>query len=235
MVAAFKKNITSLLKASLYVVINNDYSDPDLQHKSNMLAEIVVKNGCDIVQYRPKRIRYLKMFKEASLISEVCAHHRVPFIINDHIDLAIEVNADGIHLGQGDISIQHARAILGNDKIIGLTVRSVDEALKAPLHLLDYVSIGGVFPTKSNKLETKLLGLTGLKNVIKVIKNSHPNLPIVSIAGLNETNIADVINCGVDSIAVISAISKVEFPKIACSMIKDVIVSASKKEVQNVS
>lgn len=229
-----KKIYTQLLfNGCLYIAINNDYSNLDIRHKSLSIAKTVVDNGCDILQYRARNISYFKMLDEAKAMSQICANAGTAFIINNHIDLAFYVKADGVHLSHQDVSVAQARAILGADKIIGLTLRSLSEVENIDisiLEMLDYVSIAGVFSQEKNLTEQQQqpLGLAGLKQMLDVLNKKMPNLATVGIGGIDENNVEQVLLCGADSISVVSAISQAAKPAMTCRKIKRNLTKALK-------
>lgn len=222
------KNYKQILSGGvLYVAINNDYSNQDIRHKSLAVANAVAEGGCDILQYRARNISYHKMLDEAKSISQICAEHNIPFIINNYIDLALDVQADGVHLSLQDVSVMHTRAILGADKLIGLTLRSVSDARDielSTLEMLDYISIANVFVTQSDLSDFPPIGLEELANIVAILKQKAPSLAIVAIGGINETNILQVLDCGVKAISVISAVSQAQKPVATCKKLKKLIL-----------
>ena len=112
-------------------------------------VEETVKAGTTFVQLREKNISYDEFTNEAKLIKKICAEYNVPFVINDNVTLAKEVDADGVHIGQDDMSITEERAIIGNDKILGVSVQTVKDAILAEQMGADYLGVGAVFPTNS--------------------------------------------------------------------------------------
>lgn len=231
MQANLKKHKENLSNGTLYVAINNDYSNQNIRHKSLAVATAVVEGGCDILQYRARNISYHKMLDEAKSIGKLCAQHNIPFIINNYIDLALDVQADGVHLSLQDVSVMHTRAILGADKIIGLTLRSVSDAQDidiSTLEMLDYISIANVFTTQSDLSVLPPIGLKELANMVVIIKEKAPDLAIVAIGGINEANMLQVLNCGVNAVSVISAISQAQKPAAACKKLKKIILKTFK-------
>uniref|UniRef100_A0A2A4Z7P9 Thiamine-phosphate synthase n=1 Tax=OCS116 cluster bacterium TaxID=2030921 RepID=A0A2A4Z7P9_9PROT len=228
-----KKYKENLSNGTLYVAINNDYSNQNIRHKSLAVANAVAESGCDILQYRARNISYHKMLDEAKSIAQICALHNLPFIINNYIDLAIDVQADGVHLSLQDVSVAQTRAILGDEKLIGLTLRSVSDAQnidQTTLEMLDYVSVANIFATKSDTSNAKPLGLYELTDITSIIKDRAPHLAIVAIGGINETNITQVLNCGVKAVSVISAISQAQKPAAACKKLKKLILKTLKTQ-----
>jgi len=159
-----------------------------------------INAGCKIIQYREKKLSTREMIKEAELIKKEC-NKKALFLINDRIDIALAVDADGVHIGQNDMPIEIARNILGDEKIIGLSVNNLDEAIKAQNYGLNYIGVGPIFTTETKKNTRSPCG----SSMIGKIKE-HVNLPIIAIGGINKNNIEEVLHAGADSIAAVSAI-----------------------------
>lgn len=224
----YKNNVKSIFNAGVYVGINNDYSDQDIRHKSLSIANAIINSGCDIIQYRPRKISYFKMLNEAQSISELCLKGNIPFIVNDYVDLALDVNADGIHLSGDEISASHARAILGPSKIIGTTIRSSQQAKTVPLDYLDYVSITNIYSTEPSFPDDRVIGLAELRNARNIIRKRAPDIIIIGIGGVDESNAADVIKCGVDAVSVVTAISHAAKPATTYRKLKKIVKNALK-------
>lgn len=163
-------------------------------------VKIALQNGVTCLQYREKHLPLEERLAEAKAIASLCRKYQIPFIINDDVHLALACDADGVHLGQDDISIEEARKIIGHQKIIGMTAHNVTEALKAQLQGADYLGLGAVFPT-STKGNTIPLSLDTLKKIC-----SQVNIPKVAIAGITASNIQKLAGTGIDGVAVVSAI-----------------------------
>ena len=160
-----------------------------------------VKGGVKIVQYREKEASTKKMIEEAAKIMEICRKNNVIFIINDRVDVALAVDADGVHLGQNDMPYLDARKILGREKIIGLSAESFEKALLNEKIGADYTGIGPIFSTSTKKDLPSPIGI----EPIKQLKNKI-NIPFVAIGGINEMNIDEVLNAGAGNVAIISGI-----------------------------
>lgn len=163
-------------------------------------AKSAIKAGIKILQYREKRISTKQMIEEAGKIRKLCEENNVLFLINDRIDVALAVDADGVHLSQEDMPYKLARKLLGKNKIIGLSAHSVKEALHNQEIGADYTSIGPIYYTKTKKI-AKPIGLKPIKELKNRLK-----IPFVAIGGINESNIDDVLKAGAKNIAMISAI-----------------------------
>ncbi|MDD3318051.1 MAG: thiamine phosphate synthase, partial [Methanosarcina sp.] len=159
-----------------------------------------VESGCRIVQYREKNKSTKEMVFEASEIKRICSDRAI-FLVNDRIDVALAVDADGVHIGQDDMPIEKARKLLGEDKIIGLSVRNREEAIQAEKSGADYIGLGPIFDTATKKDAGEGIGPLKIKEVKAAIK-----LPIVAIGGINKENCESVVQNGADSLVAISAV-----------------------------
>jgi len=162
-----------------------------------------LKENVRVIQYREKNASTGRMFKEAREYARICGESgkRVIFLVNDRIDIALAADADGVHIGQDDLPCAVARKLLGPGKIIGVTVHSVEEALRAVGDGADYVATSPVFPTETKKDAGRASG-AGLISDIK--KNT--SVPVVAIGGIKFENAREVIQAGADMICAISAV-----------------------------
>lgn len=163
-------------------------------------VEAALKGGATFVQLREKELAESSYREEAGRIRDLCRSWRVPFVINDNVELAAELDADGVHVGQSDLEAEAARRILGPDKIIGVSVKTVEQALKAQAAGAAYLGVGAVFPTQSKQDADSITrdALTGITRAVEI--------PVVAIGGIQEHNIMELTGCGVDGVAVISAL-----------------------------
>ncbi|AKB78462.1 Thiamin-phosphate pyrophosphorylase [Methanosarcina horonobensis HB-1 = JCM 15518] len=187
----------SLLKEiDFYLVTDSGLS------KKGTLSDVKesVEAGCKIIQYREKDKSTKEMIDEASEIKRICGDRAI-FLVNDRIDVALAVDADGVHIGQDDMPIETARKLLGADKIIGLTVHNVDEAVEAEKKGADYVGLGSIFDTSTKKDAGKGIGPARIREVKNAIK-----VPVVAIGGINKENCRSVVENGADSLVAISAV-----------------------------
>ncbi|OBR94360.1 thiamine-phosphate synthase [Clostridium ragsdalei P11] len=183
---------------SLYLVTNRSFlKDKPLQQA----VEEAILGGVTMVQLREKDASTREFYEIAKEVKKVTDHYKVPFLINDRLDIAQTVDADGVHLGQSDMPINTARKILGKNKIIGISAGNVNEALEAEKSGADYIGIGTIFFTGTKKDIDTPIGIGGLRKIYSSI-----NIPAVAIGGVNETNFKEVLSTGVDGISVISAI-----------------------------
>jgi len=182
------------------------------------IVEQAVKGGVTMVQLREKNCSTLEFVKLAISLKKLLAHFRVPLIINDRLDVALASDADGLHIGQEDMPCNIARKILGNDKIIGLSVESFDQALEANNLDVDYIGISPVFVTGTKPELTSALGLAGIRKISGVSKH-----PVVAIGGINAKNAAEVLMAGADGLAVVSAIVSADDPMKAARELRKII------------
>ena len=163
-------------------------------------VECSLKGGVTCLQLREKDLNDEDFLKEALEIKSVCNEYRVPFIINDNVEVAVKCDADGVHIGQCDMGVKKAREIVGDEMIIGVSAQTVEQALSAQADGADYIGVGTVFPT-STKLDADFVDYETLKNICNAVE-----IPVVAIGGINESNISELSGSGVDGIALVSAI-----------------------------
>lgn len=180
------------------------------QSKISHLEQIkqVVNAGVSWVQYRPKDIPEDKILSEGAAIADFCKNHQVVFIMNDHVEIAKELNADGVHLGKDDMSLSSARKILGEKKIIGGTSNILEDILEAIAQGVNYVGLGPFRFTQTKKNLSPVLGLNAYAEIVSSLKNHGFNIPIVAIGGITTPDIAPLLNTGIHGIALSSYISE---------------------------
>jgi thiamine-phosphate pyrophosphorylase len=195
------------------------------------LAELAasIADSATLVQLRDKHGSTRTIVEEARTLRTVLEPKGVPLLINDRVDVALAAEADGVHIGQDDIAPADARLLLGRSGIIGLSVKTVEQAKEAPLHLLDYVAVGGVYGTTSKENTSTPIGIDGLRAIVEVIRSRERNYPICAIAGINAGNAADVIAAGADGVAVISALSLASDPQKAAKDLRVLVDGALKQ------
>lgn len=164
------------------------------------MVEQALIGGCDAIQLREKTLAKRELIEKASKIKELCVKYNAYFIVNDHIDVAYAVKADGVHLGHTDTPLNIAREILGYDKIIGASSHSVEEALTNQ-KIADYISCSPIFPTPT-KPEYKPVGLELIKKYIE----AKINVPFFALGGIDESNIDLVLKAGAKRIAMVRGI-----------------------------
>jgi thiamine-phosphate pyrophosphorylase len=192
-------------------------------HQLADLAAWCVRGGATLVQLRDKRSETRALIEEARAIKQALMPFVVPFVVNDRVDVAITASADGVHLGQDDMAVEDARRLLGSNAIIGLSIKSVEEAEAARLDLVDYVGSGGVYATSSKQQKNAPIGPAGLARIIAVLRRRAPDLPVCGIAGIDASNAAEVIAAGADGVAVISALSLAPSPETAARQLREIV------------
>lgn len=178
-----------------------------------------VIGGVSLVQLREKKASSLDFYKVSKKVKEVTDKFNIPLIINDRIDIALSVDAAGVHIGQEDLPCKIARQILPKDKIIGVSVHNIEEAVKAQEDGADYLGCGAMFTT-STKSDVSNLTIDKLAEIKKGV-----NIPVVAIGGINQDNVSALRNTNIDGIAVVSAIVGNEDPKRAAENIKSLFTS----------
>jgi thiamine-phosphate pyrophosphorylase len=171
------------------------------------LAQAVGDGGATLVQLRNKLGSTRQLVAQARELKALLAPRSIPLLVNDRVDIALAAAADGVHVGQDDMQPADARRLLGPRAIIGLSIKTVAQAQAAPIEVVDYVCIGGVFATTSKHNPEPPVGIDGLKSILAAVRRRAPRLPVGAIAGIDAKNAAAVVAAGVDGIAVISALS----------------------------
>lgn len=164
-----------------------------------------VRGGVTLVQYRNKHGNTRRMIDDVRALKRGLAPYEVPVLVNDRLDVALAAGADGIHVGQSDMPVETARRLLGPDKIIGLTIKARAHLLQAPVDVLDYWSIGGVFPTRTKNNPDAPVGADGLADLVAIAR-ARSDMPITAIAGITLENLSEVWAAGIDGVAVVSSI-----------------------------
>jgi thiamine-phosphate pyrophosphorylase len=174
------------------------------------IVRAAVRGGVTCVQLREKTCSTREFIAEALAIRNFLKSHGIPFIINDRVDVALAVGADGVHLGQTDMPLAMARAILGRSHIIGVSAESLRDAAEAEAGGADYLGVSPIFVTATKTDTAAPLGLEGLRAIRRTV-----NLPLVAIGGVGTANAAEVIASGADGVAVVSAIVTAADPEFA--------------------
>ncbi len=211
----------------LYALVDPERSGG---HALPELARAVVEGGATLLQLRDKHGSTRAMVETARAIKAAVAGSGVPLLINDRVDVALAAEADGIHVGQDDMAVADARRLLGPGRIIGLSMKTVEQAQEAPLSALDYVCIGGVFATLSKDNPQPPIGVDGLRRIAAAVRARQPGFPVGAIAGIDATNAAAVMAAGVDGIAVISALSMTSDPAGAARTLRASVDGASRAQ-----
>ena len=179
----------------------------------------VLENGATFLQIREKDLDENTFEKEAEDLKALCASYKVPYVVNDSVEIAMDIDADGVHVGQSDIKGRDIRAMIGPDKILGISAGTVEEAQAAEKAGADYIGVGAVFGT-STKKDARNLSMEKLKEI-----SSSVSIPVVAIGGINASNLMELAGSGVAGVAVVSAIFAAEDPGQAT---KDLKVLAQK-------
>lgn len=174
-----------------------------------------VSGGVTLVQLREKAMASDRMVERARALKAVLAPLGIPLIINDRLEVTLAAAADGLHLGQDDMAPAEARAALGPDKILGVSAGDAEEAAIADPALVDYVGVGPVYPTGSKADAGEAIGLTGLTAMRRLL-----SLPMVAIGGIQADRAAEVMACGVEGVAVVSAICAAADPEAAARALR---------------
>ncbi|KAF2677906.1 TMP-TENI-domain-containing protein [Lentithecium fluviatile CBS 122367] len=223
---------------SLYLVTDSTEAllgDRDLVE----VVEQALLGGVTIVQYRDKTSDTGDLVATATALHEKCKLHNIPLVINDRVDVALAVGCEGVHLGQDDMDVASARAILGPDRIIGATVSSIEEARKAVERGADYLGIGTLYATNTKKNTKDIIGINGIRKILKYLDDAdEPSQKVktVCIGGVNASNLQRVLYQlyapsslskpkTIDGVAVVSAIIGVRDPRTAASHLRSLIAS----------
>jgi thiamine-phosphate pyrophosphorylase len=190
------------------------------------LARLVAQGGATLLQLRDKCSATRLMVDRARDIKASLQAFEVPLLINDRVDVALACDADGVHVGQQDMAVEDARRLLGREAIIGLSIKTATEAEAAPLDILDYVGVGGVFATSSKENPAPAIGVAGLARIADIVRRRAPKFPLCGIAGITIDNAPQVIAAGADGVAVISALSLDSNPQAAARKMRVVIDAA---------
>jgi thiamine-phosphate pyrophosphorylase len=202
---------------ALYVVTDRGLS------RGRENAEVVrraLAGGATMIQYREKSLPDDAMAEEAAHLLVLCRAAGVPLVINDRIDVALRVGADGLHVGQGDLDPGEARRRLGDGRILGVSVHDAGEARRAEALGADYIAANGLFPTASKTDLGAPLGLDGLARIA-----AATSLPVVAIGGIHAGNAASVVRAGAAGIAVISAVVSADDIEGACAVLRQAVVA----------
>ncbi|WP_407453354.1 thiamine phosphate synthase [Methanobrevibacter sp.] len=191
------------LDLSLYLV--TDKSD-DVEKFLNTIEE-AMKGGVTVVQIREKTAETIDFYNLALKVKEITAKYNVPLIINDRVDVALAIDADGVHVGQSDMPCDVTRRLIGEDKILGVSAATIDEAKKAQKDGADYIGSGAVFST-ATKDDAPSITKKDLKEIVESI-----DIPVVAIGGINLKNACELTDTGIAGLSVVSAIMSADNPK----------------------
>lgn len=186
---------------SLYLV-----TDRELMSTSTLeqAVEQAIAGGCTLIQLREKKVTALEFYQTALNVKRITDRYNIPLIINDRVDIALAADAAGVHVGQSDLPAATVRRLIGKNKILGVSVSSLEEAVKAEKDGADYLGVGAMFAT-GTKTDAKLVTIGELKRIKAAV-----SLPVVVIGGINRKTIPDFADTGIDGIAVVSALMAAE-------------------------
>ena len=202
---------------TLYVVLDRTAArGRDLEH----LLAAVIEGGCRMVQLREKEWPSGRLLPLARRLRDRCRAAGVTFIVNDRVDLAVAVDADGVHVGQDDLPAHVARPLLRPGMVLGVSTHGIEQALAARDDGADYVAVGSMFPT-STKPDFQLVGPALIRKLRGEIR-----VPLIGIGGITQDNVADVVHAGADGVAVISAVGSAPDPGAATRRLLELIHSA---------
>lgn len=208
------------LDLSLYLVTDRNLT---LNRPLLEVVEQAVKGGVTVVQLREKDCSSKAFFEEAVKLKKLLSTYDIPLIINDRLDIALAVDAEGLHIGQHDIPYPIARKLLGKEKVIGLSVESLKDLEVANGWDVDYIGLSPVFDTSTKTDTATALGLEGVRELTRISK--HPS---VGIGGIDRYNAASIIQAGADGLAVVSAIMSQPNPLEAAKELKTIIQNNQK-------
>ena len=201
----------------LYVITGEEF------HSGRDVVDVMeeaIQGGADIIQLRDKTNSKKVVLEKALKLRALTKKYRIPFIVNDHIDIALAVDADGVHLGQDDLPLETARKIIGPDKIIGISTHRIEEARAAETGGADYIGAGPIFPTNSKSDVVDPVTTEYIKEVISEI-----SIPFVAIGGIKLHNVSDVLRAGAKRICVISEVVGSDDVKGTCKQFQHAITS----------
>ncbi len=181
----------------LYAVTDRSWLGGDTLYSQ---VEAAIKGGVTFAQLREKELDQEHFLEEAKEIKKLCRKYKIPFVINDNVEIALAMDADGVHVGQSDMEAGDVRAKLGADKIIGVSAQTVEQALLAEARGADYLGVGAVFHTGS-KADADDISHETLREICRAVK-----IPVIAIGGINRENVSELAGSGICGIAVISAI-----------------------------
>ena len=204
----------------LYFVTDRSLMSSPTQEESVARA---LAGGCTVVQLREKTLSSREFYETALRVRRICADAGIPLIINDRADIARAVNADGVHVGQSDLPPRAVREVIGDGKIVGVSVSSLEEALQAERDGADYLGVGAMFAT-GTKTDTRFPGMEGLRAI-----RAATRLPLVAIGGINKTTIPLFAGTGIDGIAVVSAIAAAEDVRAAAAELGELFFSLERR------
>lgn len=208
------KTKKSGISNGLYVILDKALvRNRDLKR----LVEEVIKGGSDVIQLRDKVSPDRTFLKDAQMVRDITKYFGIQFIVNDRVDIAKAVDADGVHLGQDDLPIDKTRSLLGRSKLIGISCHSLRQAITAQQEGASYIGLGSIFRTPT-KQDLKVIGVDLINKVKKELK-----IPIVCIGGINAGNIKELLDAGAEIVAISSAIVASDEPRAVAQEVKNIL------------
>ena len=201
------------LDTTMYFITDStNYSENEFLYR----VEEACKGGVTLIQLREKECTTREYLTLAKKVHEITLKYSIPLIIDDRVDVALATDAEGVHVGQSDMPVSIARKLMGKDKIVGATAKTVPQAIEAYEQGADYLGVGAIYPT-TTKVKTVLTSVDTLKDIVKAVP-----IKVNAIGGLNKDNIHVLKDSGIDGICVVSAIMKAANPRIAAQELKEV-------------
>lgn len=208
--------------SSLYFITDStNYGEKEFLHR----VEQALCGGVTLLQLREKDKSTREYIDLAGKVHTIAQKYKVPLIIDDRVDVALAVDAEGVHVGQSDMPVNLARRLMGNDKIIGATAKTVEQAVEAYHQGADYLGVGAIYPT-TTKVKTVLTSIEILRDICKAVL-----IPVNAIGGLNKDNINVLQNIDISGICVVSAIMKADDPMSAAKQLKDTVDALQKGQL----
>lgn len=210
----FDRDILTKDQLLLYAVTDSHWLNGRTLHS---VVKESLEGGVTFVQLREKQLDEARFMEEAKDLQVLCREYNVPFIINDNVDIALAMDADGVHVGQSDMEAGDVRAKLGPDKIIGVSAQTVEQAILAEKHGADYLGVGAIYPTGTKK-DADAVTPGMLAKICQAV-----DIPVVAIGGLNKEHLELLKGTGVDGIAVVSALFAADDIEKAAEELKEAV------------
>lgn len=216
------KFVAEIKKWYLYVITDEQLS----QGRSHQeIARFAIEGGADVIQLRDKTASSRKLYEDALALRNLTRELNIMFIVNDRLDLALAVDADGVHVGQQDLPATVARRLIGKNKILGVSAETLEQAIQAEQDGADYLGVGPIFEARSTKPDAaEPMGLRLLRQVCQTCQ-----IPVIAIGGINHTNAKQVMDSGANGIAVISAIVAADDVVAASRSLKTIVLKERKR------
>ncbi len=216
-----RRNHISCFAPDVYVIVDHALAISQAIGIEELVEEVLA-SGAGAIQLRAKRLSKKQYYQQVLNLLPVTRAHKIPFIVNDHLDVALAVSADGIHLGQNDLPYYAVRHLLPDGMILGVSTHSMQQAAEAAAAEIGYLAIGPVFPTSTKADPDPVVGTSTVARV----KELAPEIPLIAIGGISLDNAAEVIAAGADGVAVASAVVLAEEPAAAVQRLKAAVSSA---------